>query len=195
MLYNDSFQLPEIDQSYRITHALDKPFMLYPGETAMPYNDDIIITSYARVFNTNKNKFYNDAQPMLNTYQLSISKQRKIYKINLNAFLKEHFPDSQIWKHERKQMITAADKHRFVEWYDANRERLEPLHNNAIAALCKEETGVDIHFQTVWLHKHPDQLAKMKTATMTEEQREQRRQRQRAYRLRKQQQLTQQTDK
>ena len=162
----DEFVLPEVDKHYRIIHMPDKPFMLYPEEqiTALEDCPNILITSYARIWNNLKREFYNNGKPLsipksTNTMQITIKNVK--YSFHPFKFIKEHFPNSYyVTLRIKKPTITKEEKAVFVEWFEKNKEELEEYSNPEIAKMFQEATGIKLSHQTVWLYKHPEQQLK-----------------------------------
>ena len=112
----DEFILPEVDKHYRIIHMPDKHFMLYPEEQIVALEDcpNILVTSYARIWNNLKREFYNNGKPLsisksTNTMQITIKNVK--YSFHPFKFIKEHFPNSYyVTLRIKKPTITKEEK-------------------------------------------------------------------------------------
>ena len=160
---NNEFVLPELTKEYRLQHSYDKPIMLYPGEAVDTFYDNEVaiayITSFGRVFNIHRNIFLNNGQPIIKkTCSIIINKVK--HDINVTAFITEHWPDAAIIVQKpAKRIASKRDMEIFTDWYDkAMQDGLinDDTTNIDVARQFKYTTGINIHHQTVWLHRHPD---------------------------------------
>ena len=78
---NAEFILPEIDSKYRLQNYGQKPFMLYPGEESgtVPNIPNVIITSFGRVWRTDREEFLNDGKPIVrNVLNVTVNKVKYV---------------------------------------------------------------------------------------------------------------------
>ena len=95
---------PKIDTRYRLAHAGDKPFMLYPDEKSIDVGE-YIITSYNRIWHKKREDFV-----------------KTVKGIYVPTFIKTHWPDD----YETNPYVKANFKNTpNREWYNRNKDELQ----------------------------------------------------------------------
>ena len=157
----NEFVLPPVSKKYSMLHMCDKPFMFYPNEQAtLICDNNIILTSYGRCYNIKKNSFYNDGKPIVKN-EFSTTIKNKKYKIKPPTLISTLWPNSPyILNKTYKKPISIDERNAFRQWYDLHKEELDELAAIDVTQLYFTDSGLYVHPQTVWLHRHPQQRMK-----------------------------------